>query len=128
MWCQVSSCKRVIEQDFPCLRNFVHFFAVQVSQMCDRAQESKLDTRLKNFYLIYEIYASKNKGELVECRLCLEDTMPACFTNYIIDSEQYDYFLLSCIGVDSTFCCSKVKYSLLLKVTEFFTAVPPLGS
>lgn len=25
--------------------------------MCDRVQESKLDTRLKNFYLIYETYA-----------------------------------------------------------------------
>lgn len=62
--------------------------------MCNRAQESKLDTRLKDFYLIYETYG-KNKGELVECRLCLEDTMPACFMNYIIDSEQYDYFLLS---------------------------------
>lgn len=33
--------------------------------------------------------------------------------------------IFSCpiVGVDSTFCCSKVKYSLLLKVTEFFTAV-----
>lgn len=26
--------------------------------------------------------------------------------------------------VDNTFCCSKVKYSVLLKVTEFFAAVP----
>lgn len=96
MWYQVSSCKRAIEQDLPCLRNFVHFLAVQVSQMCDRAQESKLDTRLKNFYFnLRDICNGKNKGELVECRLCLEDTMPACFTNYIIDSEQYDYFLLS---------------------------------
>lgn len=98
MWCQVSSCKRTtrfIEQNLSCLRNFVHFFTVQMSQIRDRAQESKLDTRLKNFYLIYEICNGKNKGELVECRLCLEDTMPACFTNYIIDSEQYDYFLLS---------------------------------
>lgn len=57
MWCQVSSCKRAVEQDLPCLRNFVHFFIVQVSQMYDCVQESKLDIRLTNFYLIYETYA-----------------------------------------------------------------------
>lgn len=51
---------------------------------------------IKEFlFNLRDICNGKNKGELVECRLCLEDTMPACFTNYIIDSEQYDYFLLS---------------------------------
>lgn len=33
-------------------------------------------------------------------------------------------YIFSCpVGVDNTFCCSKVKYSLLFKATDFFTAV-----
>lgn len=63
----------------------------------------------------------KNKGELVECRLCLEDTMPACFTNYIIDSEQYDYFLLSVLTVHSVARKSSIVcYSRLLNFSLQF--------
>lgn len=83
-------------------------------------------TQLKNFYLIYKtICNGKKKGELVECRLCLEDTIcHASLFHKLYYSLKMITYIFSCpVGVDNTFCCSKVKYSLLFKVTEFFTAV-----
>lgn len=41
-----------------------------------RIKNLKLDTLWKNFlFNLRDICNSKNKGELVECRLCLEDTI-----------------------------------------------------
>lgn len=91
----------------------------------------KLDTRQKfsnSFCLIYEpICSGKNKGELVECRLCLEDTnMPCQLVSRVVLLIIEQLIIFSCpIGVDGKLCCSKVeRYSLLHKATEFFTAVP----
>lgn len=89
-----------------------------MSQLCDCTQELKLDTLTKNFYLIYETKNGKNKGELVECRLCLEDTIrnvPAYFAN--IDYK--DPIIFSCpIDVDDIYSVARkstiVCYSRLL--------------
>lgn len=107
------------------LRNFVHFLLMSIVDVCLCTTIETWHTVKWKFCLIYEtICNGKNKGELVECRLCLEDTMPCQLVSQIILLIMNNIIIFSCpIDVDGTFCCSKVKYSLLLKVTEYFTAV-----
>lgn len=95
----------------------------------------KLDTRdefSNSFCLIYEtIFNGKNKRELVECRPVFRGYhMPCQLVSRVVLLIIEQLIIFSCpIGVDDTFCCSKVeRYSLLLKATEFFTAVPSSGS
>lgn len=96
---------------------------------CAQKSRQKLDahthTRAKwfsnTFRLTYgRICNGKNRGELVECRLCLEDTnMPCQLVSRIVLLIIEQLIIFSCsIGVDDTFCCSKVEEKGIASATQ----------